>query len=74
MPKGKFPLIFPWKFTEFDARFVKCINVEDTLAFSDKSDSLMFRDVGDSLAFSTIRDRTVFGNIEDTITFTEVNI
>lgn len=74
MPEGKFPLIFPWKFTEFGKRFVKCTNIEDTLAFSDKSDSLICVDAGDSLAFDTIQDRTVFGNIEDTIRFTEVNI
>ncbi len=74
MTKGKFPLIFPWEFTEFDKRFVKCTDIEDTLAFSNKGDSLKFVDAGDRLTFNTIRDSISFGNIEDTIRFTGVNI
>lgn len=74
MVEGKFPLIFPWKFTEFGKRFVKCEDIEDVLAFSDMGDSLMCADTEDSLAFGIIRDSVMFENIEDTIKFTRVNI
>lgn len=74
MPEGKFPLIFPWKFTEFAARFVKCTDIKDTLAFSNVGDSLLCTDIGDDLTFSTTKDSITFGNTEDTIRFTKVNI
>jgi len=54
MAEGKFPLTFPWKFTEFDKRFVEFEDIEDALKFNTSKDSLAFADAKDTIKFTEV--------------------
>ena len=54
MTEGKFPLVFPFKFTEFLERFVKFEDIKDSLAFTSIVDSIAFRNIEDTITFTEV--------------------
>ena len=55
MTEGKFPLIFPFKFTEFLERFVKFVDIMDSLRMANTVDSLGFSNVEDTIRFTEVK-------------------